>query len=72
VATTAELSASDRERPSPPLYIRALAIQEQGLGADDPELAGILKDYAALLWQTRRVLEAEKLEQRARAIRVKR
>ena len=29
-----------------PLYIRALAIQEQALGAGDPELAGFLDDYA--------------------------
>jgi hypothetical protein len=55
-----------------PLYVRALAIQERSLGADAPEVATILDDYAALLRQTGRVSEAGELEQRARAIRGKR
>jgi tetratricopeptide (TPR) repeat protein len=55
-----------------PLYVRALAIQEQALGADNPEVAGFLDDYAALLGRTGREVEAEKLKERARAIRVKR
>ena len=55
-----------------PLYTRALAIQEKTLGADAPEVATILDDYAALLRQTGRAGEAAELEQRARAIRAKR
>ena len=54
-----------------PLYVRALAIQEQALGAGDPELAGFLDDYAVLLGRTGREVEADKLKQRARAIRTK-
>ena len=55
-----------------PLYARALAIQEKSLGTDAPEVATILDDYAALLRQTGRAVEAAELEQRARAIRAKR
>ena len=51
------------------LYQRALAIQETVLGPQAPEVATTLDDYAALLRQTNRVVEAVTLEQRARAIR---
>jgi tetratricopeptide (TPR) repeat protein len=49
------------------LYLRALAIQEKALGADASEVANILDDYAALLNQTARLLQAIELKQRARA-----
>jgi tetratricopeptide (TPR) repeat protein len=54
------------------LYLRALAIQEKALGPDASEVANILDDYAALLNQTARPLQAIELKQRARAIRSKR
>jgi hypothetical protein len=54
-----------------PLYARALAIQERSLGTDAPEVATILDDYATLLRQTGRVVEAGELERRAAAIRAK-
>jgi hypothetical protein len=54
------------------LYLRALAIQERTLGAEAPELATTLDDYAALLRQTGRVVEAAEVERRATAIRGRR
>jgi hypothetical protein len=55
-----------------PLLARALAIQEQHFGADAPEVAAILEDYASVLRHTGRAAEGEALEQRARAIRSRR
>ena len=51
------------------LYLRALAIQERTLGAEAPEVAAILDDYAVLLRQTGRTVEAAEVERRATAIR---
>jgi tetratricopeptide (TPR) repeat protein len=59
---------ADAER----LYLGALAILEKTLGADAPEVATILDDYAALLRQTGRAAEAEGLERRAGVIRGRR
>jgi tetratricopeptide (TPR) repeat protein len=52
-----------------PFYLRALAIQEQSLGASAPELATTLADYAALLKQTGRSRQAWDVERRAEEIR---
>ena len=54
-----------------PLYKRALAIREKALGPEHPDVATSLENYAALLRETARVDEAERLEARAKAIRAK-
>ncbi len=54
-----------------PLYQRSLAIREKALGPEHPHVAESLENYAALLRQTARANEAEKLEARAKAIRAK-
>ncbi len=55
-----------------PLYKRSLAILEKALGAEHPNVAASLENYAALLRKTGRGTEASKLEARAKAIRAKR
>jgi hypothetical protein len=55
-----------------PLYLRALAIQERTLGAEAPEVATTLYDYAGVLRQLGRAAEAAEVEKRAAAIRSKR
>ncbi len=52
-----------------PLYQRAPAIREKALGPEHPDVAQSLENYAALLRQTARVDEAERMEARAEAIR---
>ncbi len=52
-----------------PVYIRALAILEEALDPDHPDIADTLEDYAELLRQVGRDEEAEPMEERARAIR---
>jgi len=52
-----------------PLYHRAVAIGEKALGPEHPYVATVLKNYADLLSKTDRNAEAERLEERARAIR---
>ena len=54
-----------------PVYRRSLAIYEKALGPEHPELATSLENYAALLRQTGRADEAERMEARAKAIRAK-
>ncbi len=54
-----------------PLYQRALAIVEKALGPEHPHVATSLENYAALLRQTARADEAERMEARAKAIRAK-
>ncbi len=54
-----------------PLYQRALAIVEKALGPEHPDVAQSLENYAALLRQTARADEAERMEARAKAIRAK-
>ena len=51
------------------MYQRALAIREKALGPEHPDVALSLENYAELLRKTDRNAEAEKLEERARAIR---
>ncbi len=54
-----------------PLLKRALAIREKALGPEHPHVAQSLENYAALLRQTARANEAERMEARAKAIRAK-
>ncbi len=54
-----------------PHYKRALAIYEKALGPEHPHVAQSLENYAALLRQTARADEAERMEARAKAIRAK-
>ena len=49
----------------------ALAIDEKALGPEHPGVARSLENYAALLRETRRSAEADKLEARAKVIRPK-
>ncbi len=50
---------------------RALAIRENALGSQHPDVAESLENYATLLRETGRATEASKLETRAEAIRAK-
>ena len=52
-------------------YQRSLAIWENALGPEHPDVATVLVNYAALLRQTARADEAERREARAKAIRAK-
>ncbi len=54
-----------------PLHKRALAINEAALESDHPNVALSLEYYAALLRETARADEAEKMAARAREIRAK-
>ena len=54
-----------------PLYQRSLTIVEKALGPEHPLVALSLQNYAALLRETNREAEAEKMEARAQAIRAK-
>ena len=54
-----------------PLHKRSLAIREKTLGPEHPGVATSLENYAALLRQTARADEAERMEARAKAIRAK-
>ncbi len=53
------------------LYKRALAIVEKALGPEHPHVATSLENYSALLRQTARADEAERMEARAITIRAK-
>jgi hypothetical protein len=53
------------------LYQRFQAIVEKALGPEHPDVAQSLENYAALLRQTARADEAERMETRAKAIRAK-
>ncbi len=63
--------AQGRYAEAEPLYQRSLAIWEKALGPEHPDVATSLENYAALLRETARANEAEKLEARAEAIRAK-
>ncbi len=54
-----------------PLYRRSLGTFERALGPEHPHVAQSLENYAALLRQTARADEAERMEARAKAIRAK-
>ncbi|MCZ6860681.1 MAG: tetratricopeptide repeat protein, partial [Alphaproteobacteria bacterium] len=55
-----------------PLYKQALAIAEDALGPDHPDVGATLDSYADLLRKTRRYEEATAMEMRAKTIRAKR
>ena len=55
-----------------PLFKRPLAIMENALGPNHPHVATSLENYAALLRESGRTAEADKMEARAKVIRVKR
>ncbi len=61
------MHAFSTHRPNP-LYQRVLAMLEQALGPEHPQVAVSLRHYATLLRQTNRTAEAKKLEARAKAI----
>ncbi len=63
--------AQGRYAEAEPLYQRPLAIFEKALGPEHPHVAMTLENYAALLRQTARANEAERMEARAKAIRAK-
>ncbi len=54
------------------MCLQSLAIMEKALGPNHPHVATTLENYAALLRETGRICEANKVEARAKAIRVKR
>ncbi len=62
----------DHNAEAEPLHKRSLAIWEKALGPKHPDVATSLENYAALLRATERTVEADKMEARAKAIRVKR
>ena len=57
--------------PSAVIHKRALAISEKALGPEQPDVATSLESYAALLRETGRGAEANKMEARAESIRAK-
>ncbi len=63
--------AQSRYAKAEPLYKRSRAIREKTLGPEHPGVATSLENYAALLRQTARADEAERMEARAKAIRAK-
>ena len=57
-------------RGAEPLLARAVAIEEEGLGRDSPELIDTLENRASVLERLDRYEEAAAARQRAAAIRV--
>ncbi len=55
-----------------PLFKRSLAILEKALGSEHPTLVAGLENYAGFLRKTGNTAEAEVMEGRASAIRLKR
>ena len=68
---TKDVSTCMGAREAEPLYERSLAMYEKALGTEHPDVAASLGNYAALLRQTARTDEAERMEARAKAIRAK-
>ena len=64
-------SGKPNEQAAEPLFQQALAICEQALPLDHPDTAIILKNYAYLLREMNRPGEAQRLEQRAKAMRAR-
>ena len=58
----------ERYEEALPLYQRALAIREERLGGDHPNVADTLNDMAAVYYTTKRYREARPLFERALAI----
>ena len=54
-----------------PLYQRSLAIREKAFGPEHPHVATSLANYAALLRQTARADEVQRMAAHAKAIRGK-
>ena len=54
-----------------PLYQRCLTILEKALGPEHPNVAQTLENYAALLRETGRTVDAAKMDERAQKIRAK-
>ncbi len=54
---------------SSPSSDRALTIAEKAQGPEHPDVANGLENYAVLLRELGRTMEAEKLEERAREMR---
>jgi Tetratricopeptide repeat len=52
-----------------PLLKRALAVIEEARGPHHSDVSAALENYAVLLRKTKRLSEAEKLEERAMSIR---
>ena len=61
--------AQGRYAEAEPLYQRSLAIRKKALGPEHPYVAQTLENYAALLRQTERADEAERVEASAKEIR---
>ena len=61
--------AQGRYAEAEPLYQRALTIREKALRPEHSDVVTSLENYAALLRETARDNEAEKMEARAKAIR---
>jgi tetratricopeptide (TPR) repeat protein len=61
--------AQGRYADAEPLYERALAIKEEALGPDHPEVAVTCENMAELYRQIGKEGKAEKSEERARKIR---
>ncbi len=64
--------AQGRYAEAEPQFKRSLAILEKALGPEHPSFATSLENYAALLRETGRTAEEDKMEARAKAIRAKR
>ncbi len=63
--------AQGKDAEAEPLYQRSLAIREKALGPEHPDVATSLENYAALLRQTARADQAERMEARAKVMRAK-
>ncbi len=63
--------AQGKDAEAEPLYQRSLAIREKALGPEHPDVATSLENYAAILRQTARADQAERMEARAKAMRAK-
>ncbi len=63
--------AQGKDAEAEPLYQRSLEIREKALGPELPDVATSLEIYAALLRQTARADQAERMEARAKAMRAK-
>jgi tetratricopeptide (TPR) repeat protein len=64
-------SREHRYAEAEPLFHRALAIREKGLGPNHPDLAHTLNGYALLLRKTKRKSEALAMNARAKEILAK-
>ena len=63
--------AQGRYADAEPLFKRSLAILKKALGPKHPDVATILENYAALLWEAGRTVDAVKMDARDKAIRAR-